>query len=749
MDRLDRARVTEREREVLALLGDRLTNGEIGERLFISVRTVESHVSSLLRKLGSGTRRDLADFARVAALRGFPVPSTSLIGREDLLDEVVRRLSVSRLVTLSGAAGSGKTRLAIEAGNRTASDFRNGAVFVDLIPLNNPRFVAAALATSLGISGAVGSSSSTEDQVVAYLSRRNTLVVLDNCEHVVGGAARLVNRVLAQCPDVKILATSRQGFASPAESLLMVPPLAVPDGGSKPPGEVESVRLLVERAEAVRSDLDLLADHGEAVTAICRRLDGLPLAIELAAVQLAHLTPEDVAARLDERFRLLGSRRADTSPKSTLQTTLDWSYELLSDTEAAVFNRLGVFAGSFSLQAAEAVCSGSGLHPDQIAEILGSVVWKSMVLATQDLEQSRFRLLETMREYARKRLEETGGLHETAARHGEWFVGRAHEAAPYLTTTDADVWLKQLDQDLGNLRAALRWAIDNGKTDLASRLITGLWRYWHMRGDPEEGKGWVAEVLAMGGEDAMTRARTLEAAGGLAYWKADMPEARAHYEEALTIAEAHGSEEDVANALYNAITPYAYGAEPDPETALRYADQARQIFERLGDEEGVARSNWAWGAAAHVVGRDSEAVTAYEKALAIYETLDDTFMLGWVHRMLGWSLLRLDELESARSHFDAGISLFAAAGDVSGVAFHLRDYAEMAIVQQDYERALVLAGAVQALEDESGLGLIGISANRVDGLDQAQEALGEDRAQELFEEGQDMSQTRAIQYART
>ncbi|HZD24523.1 MAG TPA: tetratricopeptide repeat protein [Acidimicrobiia bacterium] len=744
MDRLDRIGVTARERDVLALVGERLTNREIGERLYISVRTVESHVSSLLRKLEADTRRDLIEMASAAALRGFPVPSTSLVGRESLLDEIVERLSARRLVTLSGAAGAGKTRMAVEAGNRIASRFQNGAVFVDLVPLSDQRFVAATVATSLGIGGTAGSSMPTEDLLVAYLSQRESLLVLDNCEHVLRGAAMLVDRILTDCPDVKVLVTSRQGFATPAESLLMVPPLQLPNGGSKPPAEVESVQLLVERAEGVRPDLGLLAGHTDAVVHICRRLDGLPLAIELAAVQLAHLTPEDVAARLDERFRLLGGRRADAPPKSTLRTALDWSYGLLSEPEAMVFNRLGVFAGSFSLEAAEAVCSDTEVDREQIPGLLGSLVWKSMVLVTPDLERSRFRLLETMREYARERLNQQGDLDETAARHCDWYAGQVDEAAPHLTKPEADVWLRDLDQDLGNLRAALRWTFDSGKAEAASRIMAGLWRYWHMRGGLEEGERWATQILSIAQEPS-TRARTLEAAGGLAWWGGDMKQAIDHYEEALTLLRSYGSETDLANALYNASLPYGFADKT--ETALAYADEAREIFERLGDEEGVAKSNWGWGASAHAARRDAEAVVAYEKALEIYETLDDTFMLGWVHRMLGRSLLALNKLESARPHLDSGIGLFDSAGDISGVILHLRDYADLAMQQQDHERAVVLAGAVRAMEDESGLNLIEGFSEQLEGLDQAREAVGEKRAQELFNHGLDMSRTSAIRYA--
>ncbi len=747
MDALEQAGVSAREREVLSLLRERLTNAEIADELFISVRTVESHVSALLRKLELNSRRDLSRFAPGAMRRGFPVAYTSLVGRRSLLEEIQARLSGERLVTLTGVGGSGKTRMAIEAGNRLASSFRHGAVFVDLVPLGDPRFIAATAAKALGIGGGtMGTTVSKEDEVVGYLSRRCMLVVLDNCEHVIEGVGGFVNRVLAECPDTTILATSRQGFAMPGESLLDVPPLDLPDDDAPETEEAESLQLLVDRARAVRSELDLFASHRVAAIEICRRLDGIPLAIELAAVQLAHLTPEEVASRLDERFRLLGGRRASAPPKSTLQTAIDWSYGLLSETERSVFNRIGVFAGSFSPAGAGEVCDDRDVETGPISEVLGSLVWKSLVIATSERNQSRYRLLETIRAYARERLDETGEGEATRARLCRWLVQQVEEAAPHLMTDDTGIWLARLDEELGNLRVALAWAIQAGRADQASRLVVGLWHYWHMRGDIEEGRRWVSQVLAVGGGDPLTRARTLEAAGGLAYWGGVMEASREHYEEALTLLRAHGSEEDVANALYNASFAYGFGGRP--ESGMRYAEEARQLYERLGDVAGTAKSLWGWGASAHAGGHDQRATTAYEKALAVFERLDDTFMLGWTHRMLARSLLRLGKAESARPHLDAGIGLFDANGDVSGIILHLRDFAELAILEESPERAVILAGAVRGLEDESGLRLLESFSEQLEGIDEAWDTVGDERAQELFDEGRGMSRTQAIRFAR-
>ena len=745
MDRLDWADVTAREREVLVLLGDRLTNSEIANQLFISVRTVESHVSSLLTKLGVENRRALAAFSSIARRRGFPVSHTSFVGREEPLRELTARLETSRLVTLTGVAGSGKTRLAIEIGNRIAHQYRDGAVFVDLVPVSDALLVSATVAKSLGMTTKESQAGTRRDEVIAYLASRQVLLVLDNCEQVIEGVIGLVEALLPQCPGVTILTTSRQGFAVPGESVYIAPPMDLPDDHTSPE-EAESVWLLVERLHAVRGDVDLLKDHRESTIEICRRLDGLPLAIELSAVQMAHLSPEEVVTRLDDRFGFLVRRhRAEGPAKSTaLQAAIDWSYDLLSSAEARLFARLGVFAGSFSLEAASVVGSDTSIRHEDVGDLIGSLVWNSLVVVVADPAESRYRLLNTLSAYARNRLNEHENPIEVWERFVEWCIQLVEAAAPHLLRADAGTWLRRLDKDLGNIRAALRWSIDHRRPVESSRLIFALWRFWHMRGDLGEGRRWAAEALALGGEDPLTRARTLEAAGGLDWWAGEIESCRDRYEQALALVRGHAANADVANALYNAAL--SHGLLGSTDTALRYHDEARQIYELLGDEAGVAKCLWGWGTSAQTANQNQDARLAFEKALSLYQGLDDTFSLAWTHHMLGLVLLRLGEPGTALPHLDAGIKLFNAADDISGINLILRNFAQLAVDLGETEQALVLAGALSALEEDTGLRLRDAFSMPIEGLEATREAVGEERAIALISQGQQMSRKQVLKY---
>ncbi len=746
MDQLERAGITVREREVLFLLGQRLTNAEIGERLFISVRTVESHVSSLLRKLGADSRLDLAEYKAVAALRGFPVPTTRLIGRESQLKVLRDQILSSRLVTLTGSGGSGKTRMAIAVATSVAEDFSDGAVFLDCSALSDPLLVASTLAGNLGVQLGGGSTTLEErdSEIVALMSDYETLVVFDNCEHLLEPVSHLISRLIQACPGVRVLATSREAFGLPGENIHVVPPLQLPQSLADSE-RAEAVVLFRERAKALRSDLDLVGADAEAAISICTTLDGLPLAIELAAVQLVHLTPAEVVRHLNNRFNLLTGRRSDTPRQATLKATIDWSYDLLTDEEQTLFARLGIFVGWFSGQAASSVCMVESGTPLEFQSLIGGLIWKSLLSVSTFDSSSRYRMLESVRAYAEEKLYESGEHGLMSRRHCQWCIDFAEDAAPNLIGEDRATWLRKFHEEIPNLRSGLAWAISNNEADMAAALFAAMWRYWHMHGDIAEGRRRGAEVLEMPGMPDGARARSLEAAGGLAWWGGDMDASSTVYEEALLIARSNDDPAVLANALYNAAFPNGYGGRG--ELALAYLEEARAIYENLGDELGIAKCVWGWGACAQAMEMNEEARSKLEQALQMFEPLDDVFMLAWAHRMLGSLLLRLGQLAEAKPHLEAGLRLFDSAGDISGIVLHLRDFAQMAIDQGDSRRAMVLIGALGAIQETSGIDLVQAISQEIKGLEGISEELGPIETETLLRQGHEMTRDEAIGFA--
>jgi predicted ATPase/DNA-binding CsgD family transcriptional regulator len=528
MDLLERAGVTTREREVLGLLGQRLTNEEIAERLFISVRTVESHVSALLTKLGVQNRRALATLQASLGREsgGFPLPRTPLIGRERELGEVIGRLGTNRLVTLTGVGGTGKTRLAIEAGRRHASRFESGAVFVELAPLVESDLIPSTVAKALGLPGTDATvtkgQGSREDELIAYLSAQELLLVLDNCEHLIETVARLIDRMLDECARVRLLVTSREALSVHGESVFAVPPLELPDD-ERIPAESEAVILFVQRAGAVRSDIALPGVHEQAVIEICRRLDGLPLAIELAAVQLDHLTPEEVASRLDDRFTLLSGGRRDQR-HATLQTAIDWSYELLTGPERILLTRLSVFVGGFSLEAMEGVCADDGLEQGRLAGLLAALVRKSLVVTAVEDQSSKYHLLETIRLFAKERLVERGALAEMRRRHADWYVrwtetlDRDRITCPFARPLSD---LNALRREHDNLRASFAWAESEQRFDLAARVAIAADILWLALDNPDEGLHWLHAALDEE-IDPILRARCLTVATNVSMQRGEL-----------------------------------------------------------------------------------------------------------------------------------------------------------------------------------------------------------------------------------
>ncbi len=423
-----------------------------------------------------------------------PLQSTSFVGRRRELAAVKARLAASRLLTLTGIGGAGKTRLALQAAAEVLDAFPDGVWFADLAPVVDPGLVASTVAAAAGIREQPGRPAAAT--LVDHVRRQRVLLVLDNCEHVVDAAAAVAADVLRAAPHAVMLATSREPLAVGGETVWPVPPLDVPPA-PRPGAEAAdprivarraAVRLFVDRAAAVRPDFALTPVNAAAVADICRRLDGIPLAIELAAARVAHLPPEQILARLHPRFDRPGAgRRTSARRQRTLAAALDWSHDLLDPREAALFRRLSVFRGGWTLEAMDAVCAGDPLGDDDLLDVLARLVDKSLVVYVDADETGRYRFLETVRAYARARCIAAGEHTAVRARHGRYFVALAEVAASRLAGPEQDAWVARLDAERDNLRAALDRADRDGDAASGQRLCAALWRHWLHRSHVAEG----------------------------------------------------------------------------------------------------------------------------------------------------------------------------------------------------------------------------------------------------------------------
>lgn len=439
--------------------------------------------------------------APTTAPHNLPTERSSFIGREQEISAVRQAVGQHRLVTLTGVGGSGKTRLALRVGALELGRFADGTFFVDLGPLSDDELVATAMARACGllIEGLGLSGASTANRLVAALTRRTSLLIVDNCEHLLDAVAALVDRIQTECPDICILATSREALGVEGEQVVPVPALGLPDDALPGPAEAsDAVRLFVDRAQLVKPGFTLGADNGAAVVAVCRHLDGIPLAIEFAAARVAHLSLQQIAERLEDRFRLLTGGRRRLQRQQTLAAALDWSHDLLSDDERAVFRRLAVFAGSFALDAAEAVCSADDIPKEQVMDLLGSLVAKSLVGTVEDgSSHVRYRLLETVRMYASEKLAAAGEAQALRTRHCDWYLAWL-DATPleYLVHDLATV--ANVGREIDNLHAAADWCEANDWLNRLARLASRMFGFWWLGGASLVGLRWSQKALDAG-----------------------------------------------------------------------------------------------------------------------------------------------------------------------------------------------------------------------------------------------------------
>ena len=649
-----------------------------------------------------------ADFPPLHSLddvsNNLPAQLSDFIGRDRERSEVTALLTQARLVTLTGAGGSGKTRLALRVAAEMLHRFPDGVWFVDLAPVTNPDLVPQVVA---------GAAELTEDprrptaQVLAdHFRKRRVLFVVDNCEHLVEPVARLSEALLQACPDLRLLVTSREALGVPGESAWRIPSLSLPPAGTGDAGlaeKSEAVRLFVRRAASIQAAFALDALNAGAIVEICRRLDGIPLAIELAAARVAALSVQEIASRLSDRFRLLtGGSRTALARQQTLRATVDWSWTLLSPPERVLMRRLAVFDGGWTLSAVEAVCSGpdaTNVEVPQAAvlDLLTGLVNKSIA----HVEPSgRYGWLETLRQYARDRLLESEEGDRLRERHLAHFLGFAENAAAQMIGPGEALWLGQLAEDHGNLRAALEWA----ENDVEARMRLGFalaW-FWQSRFFHREGRAWVDRALAMqGAKDApnLLRARVLFASGALAWAAGDLSAGLPALEESVRLLRSCDSPADLAMTL--SILGHLKVFAGDLESGRSIAAEGVEIARASGDRFGLGRCLATMGDADRYAGRPEPAEAAYLEALAAFRALGAEQGTAFILLSLSGLSFQRGNREEGTARMKEALARFFNLRHTGGILMTITQVVEMSASARPGDAAS-LTGIVESLLEDTG-----------------------------------------------
>ncbi|HEY7727744.1 MAG TPA: tetratricopeptide repeat protein [Candidatus Eisenbacteria bacterium] len=624
-----------------------------------------------------------------------PAAATSFVGRAREAAELKRLIALHRLVTLTGAGGCGKTRLALRVAADLLPEFPDGVWFVGLAGLSDPALIPRATANALGIREEPGRP--VLETVVGSLRRRSVLLLLDNCEHVAAACTALAEAVLAGSPGTRLLCTSRAVLGAAAEVRWRIPSLSIParTGPATPEHAVqyESVRLFVDRARAVQHRFTLTERNAAIVSEICRELDGIPLAVELAAARVNVLPVGDILSRLQDRLALLaGGSRAASARHQTLRATLDWSYELLSSEERTLFNRLSVFAGGASLAGAEVVCSGGGIEESRVLELLSNLADQSLILPEEGAGGgARYHVLESIRQYGWERLVERGEDPVVRGRHASYHASLAQRAETELEGPEQMLWLDRLEEEHDNLRAALLWAVHSEDAGLALVLVGGLWRFWWVRGFLSEGRDRLRAALAMSGAhaDRSLRAKALLGAGRLSYEVGDYVTARAFHEEALALRRALGDPAGIAMSLVN-LGIVAHG-EGDYALAHTRYTESLALQEELGNLRGIAICLNNLGRLAGELGQLEEARAQFAKSLEIRRSLGDRRGMSISFEGLGDVAFQRGDFQASRGFYGQSLEIQRELGDRQGIAESLLRLGIMAAEQgaRDEARARV------------------------------------------------------------
>ena len=645
--------------------------------------------------------------ARRATAGQLPAELSSFVGRRIEVAETRKAIEESRLVTLTGTAGVGKTRLALQVASAARRALADGVWFVDLSQLREPELLEQTIAGTLGLQE--HSALAPLDMLVGHLADRSLLLVLDNCEHLVEPCAKMAEQVLRSAPGVRILATSREALRVTGERILPVPPLSVTDDAVLLDGDrvSEAVALFYARARDVAPWLTTGAQR-EQVAQICQRLDGLPLAIELAAALLRVLSPQELLDRLSDRYRLLTQgRRAAPHRQQTLRAAIDWSFDLCGGPEQLLWSRLAVFSGEFELDAVEYVCSGDGVEADEVLPLVASLVDRSVLTVVQVGDVARYRLLETLREYAHDKLRTSGDYFAWRRRHRDWYAELVRRADAEWNTDRQPYHYARLGREHANLQLALDFCLaEPGEAEVALRMLTGLWRFfWWGRGWVGEGRHWFAQALDLASEPPVDRARALLVDATLAGAQGDFTAGRERQEEGTAIAEAVGEPETLAFARYVAGSAELFaGHLPESMSLL---ERGRDLVAAVPNSNIRLDLLLVLGVGSGLMGDQEHAEQYNRETLALTEGTGECFHRAYA--LWALALIELDrgDHEGAAELARESLRLRLGHDDRMGTFWSVETLAWAHGANGDHDLAATLLGAAAALQHSMGITFAG------------------------------------------
>ncbi len=699
-------------------------------------------------------RRAAKTLRGAAGKHNLPNSPSSFVGREQEMVEIKCSLAMTQLLTLTGAGGSGKTRLALEVARDFVGAYPDGVWLVELAPLSDGELVPQVAAEVLGVRERPDLSLS--ETLSNHLRSRRTLLILDNCEHLIGACARLTHMLLGACPKLKVLATSREALGVPGEAVWPVLPLTVPEDSSSTPERLagyEAVRLFLERARSKLPAFELTSANSRAIVEVCRKLDGIPLAIELAAARVTALAVGQVAARLADSLRLLtGGERTAEPRHRTMRATLEWSYDLLGGPERKLFGRLSVFAGGWTLEAVEAIGEGGEIAHGEVLDLLSKLIDKSLVVAEGGPEDTlRYRMLEPVRQYGRLRLKNNGEAERVRQRHAEYYLAFVERAEPELSRSRQRLWLERLEEEHDNLRAALSWFLErtpepNGPA-LGLRMAAALWRFWSLRGHKTEGRGWLEKGLSGSDASPAVRAKALSGLGWITLFQGDYDIAITSLEESLALFEELNDKSGAAVSFTHLGYAALHRGDIGKVGSLR--QKAEKLRQELEDPEATAYLLLFLGSATmeEDLGR---AAALLEEGLALYQGLGDTRCISVCTFTLGMIASERGDFERAAALLREGLPVAQGHGDNLGIAYYLWGLGGVAAGEEQLVRAARLWGAAEALRETLGLRLSYLDlahSSYEERLAAARSQVDEAAFEAAFSEGRAMSPEQALEYA--